>query len=62
MFLVVYGMVGLINFHFSNGMLALFVDQPIDSTQRATTFRNGFTTHNDVWNVRIFFFLLILFS
>jgi hypothetical protein len=43
-------MVGLINFHFSNGMLSLFVDQPIDmeaSIQK--TFRSGFITHEDVW-------------
>jgi hypothetical protein len=46
-------MVGLINFHFSNGMIALYVDQPIDpsSNQEPTTFRSGFATHDDVWKV-----------
>jgi hypothetical protein len=46
-------MVGLINFHFSNGMIALYVDQPTDPTseQEPTTFRSGFTTHEEVWQV-----------
>ncbi|CAF0799781.1 unnamed protein product [Brachionus calyciflorus] len=44
--IIVYGMVGLINFHFSNGMLSLFVDQEVNGK----TFRNGFVTHNDVWD------------
>jgi len=46
-------MVGLINFHFSNGMIALYVDQPIDPTseQEPTTFRSGFATHEEVWQV-----------
>lgn len=43
-------MVGLINFHFSNGMISLFVDQP-DANSK--TFRNGFSSFDDVWNVRI---------
>lgn len=41
-------MVGLINFHFSNGMLSLFVDQELENGK---TFRNGFTTYDDAWNV-----------
>ncbi|RNA09297.1 polycystic kidney disease 2-like 1 [Brachionus plicatilis] len=45
--IIVYGMVGLINFHFSNGMLSLFVDQELENGK---TFRNGFVTYDDVWN------------
>lgn len=41
-------MVGLINFHFSNGMLSLFIDQDIGNKK---TFRTGFVTHQDAWNV-----------
>lgn len=48
--IIVYGMVGLINFHFSNGMLALFVDTPSDPNDSTSTFRNGLTTLNDVWD------------
>jgi hypothetical protein len=43
-------MVGLINFHFSNGMLSLFVDQPI---KNGKTFRDQFVTYDDVWDVNI---------
>jgi hypothetical protein len=39
-------MVGLINFHFSNGMLSLFVDTP---TKKDATFRGGFGNLDDVW-------------
>lgn len=46
-------MVGLINFYFSSGMLSLFVDQPVNNNPVAVTFRNGFTTYEDVWNVCI---------
>lgn len=45
---VVYGMVGLINYYFSNGMISLYVDMDIGNKK---TFRNGFVTYDDVWMV-----------
>lgn len=48
--IVVYGMVGLINFYFSSGMLSLFIDQSTEDGPQAKTFRGGFINHNDIWN------------
>lgn len=50
-------MVGLINFHFSNGMISLFVDQP---DKNSKTFRSGFNSFDDAWNVKINLVLLKL--
>ena len=47
---VVYGMVGLINFYFSSGMLSLFVDAATEDGNQQKTFRTGFVSHGDVWN------------
>lgn len=52
-------MVGLINFHFSNGMLSLFVDQELENGK---TFRNGFVTYDDIWSVEAFVFLILSFN
>jgi hypothetical protein len=84
---VVYGQINSINYYFSFGMLALFVDQPVTNSYGFTgngpwnhfpsqpnnkiytwinnsainktslTFRQGFITYDDVWDVRHLYFL-----
>jgi polycystin 2 len=43
-------MVGLINYHFSNGMLSLFIDTPSSTTDMTKTFRNQFVEEGDLWD------------
>lgn len=61
--IIVYGMVGVINYYFSVGMLSLFVDSSIRNCGQSkadntgtwpnpcytTTFRNGFNDFKDFW-------------
>ena len=51
-------MVGLINYHFSNGMLSLFIDTSYDQQDMSKNFRSQFLTYEEMWNVRD---LLLLF-
>jgi polycystin 2 len=43
-------MVGLINYHFSNGMLSLFIDTPSSTTDMTKTFRLQFVEEGDLWD------------
>jgi hypothetical protein len=48
-----FGFVTLLKFYISDGFGAIFLDSPVNSLRKPTaaTFRAGFSTHGDFWDV-----------